>query len=84
MWPVSELDADCIPCQGMLGRFSQGGELKHSTGCGPREGSLCLSRLVGAGECGRPAGEPQGAAGPTYFTVTSEMCQALEAPHGSN
>lgn len=82
--PVSELDADCTPCQKTLGKFSQGGELKHSAGCGPREGSLCLPRLVGAGECGRPAGEPQGAAGPTYFTVTSEMCRALEAPHGSN
>lgn len=82
--PVSEFDADCTPCQGMRGRFSQGRELKHSAGCGPREGSLCLSRLVGAGECRRSAGEPQGAAGPTYFTIISEMCQALKAPHGSN
>lgn len=46
--------------------------------------SRCLSSLEGGRKGGRQAGGPQGTAGPTCFTVTCEMCQALEAPHGSN
>lgn len=39
---------------------------------------------MGGGEGGSQAGEPQDTAGSAYLTVFPKMCQALEAPDGSN
>lgn len=73
-----------LPARGCFGSLPQVGHLKHSAGCESEEGSLCLSSLMGGGEGGSQAGEPQDTAGSAYLTVFPKMCQALEAPDGSN
>lgn len=78
---LSRCDARDAPCHG---RVPQTGDLKHSAGSGPGEGSLCLTSLVGGGAGGSQTGEPKGTAGAACFTVILKTCRVLEAPDSSN